>query len=102
MLPIAGLDPASRRALWACVKEAKKTRSIFLTTHSMEEAEELCDRVSVFVDGNLQCIDEPKVTIVCTRCNALLVLAQALVLMLVLVETINIFYTSAGKSKIAL
>jgi len=58
--PSTGLDPASRRSLWACVKEAKKSRAIFLTTHSMEEAEELCDRVGIFVDGSLRCIDSPK------------------------------------------
>jgi ABC-type multidrug transport system ATPase subunit len=41
----AGLDPASRRTLWECVQEAKKRRAILLTTHSMEEAEGLCDRI---------------------------------------------------------
>ncbi len=36
--PSTGLDPASRRTLWTCIREAKKTRAILLTTHSMEEA----------------------------------------------------------------
>mmetsp|Transcript_55864 Transcript_55864/g.116883 ORF Transcript_55864/g.116883 Transcript_55864/m.116883 type:complete len:317 (-) Transcript_55864:116-1066(-) len=58
--PSTGLDPASRRALWSCIKKAKKTRAIFLTTHSMEEAEGLCDRIGIFVDGALRCIGNPK------------------------------------------
>lgn len=39
-----GLDPASRRNLWDVVKSNKAGRAIVLTTHSMEEAEMLCDR----------------------------------------------------------
>ena len=58
--PSTGLDPASRRALWKCVKKHKHSRALFLTTHSMEEAEELCDRIGIFVDGSLRCIDAPK------------------------------------------
>jgi ABC-type multidrug transport system ATPase subunit len=58
--PSTGLDPASRRTLWTCIKEAKKSRAIFLTTHSMEEAEGLCDRLGIFVDGALRCIGNPK------------------------------------------
>ncbi|CAI5466132.1 unnamed protein product [Closterium sp. Yama58-4] len=42
--PSTGLDPASRYNLWAVVKEAKKDSAIVLTTHSMEEAEALCDQ----------------------------------------------------------
>ncbi|KAJ1474047.1 P-loop containing nucleoside triphosphate hydrolase protein [Baffinella frigidus] len=58
--PSTGLDPASRRTLWACIKEAKKSRAVFLTTHSMEEAEGLCDRLGIFVDGALRCVGNPK------------------------------------------
>ncbi|KAF7072091.1 hypothetical protein CFC21_112353 [Triticum aestivum] len=58
--PSTGLDPASRNSLWSVVKEAKKNRAIILTTHSMEEAEVLCDRLSIFVDGGFQCIGNPK------------------------------------------
>lgn len=42
--PSTGLDPASRQQLWGVIKEAKRTCAIILTTHSMQEAEELCDR----------------------------------------------------------
>ncbi|XP_050150436.1 ABC transporter A family member 7-like isoform X2 [Malus sylvestris] len=58
--PSTGLDPASRNNLWTVVKRAKQGRAIILTTHSMEEAEVLCDRLGVFVDGSLQCIGNPK------------------------------------------
>ncbi|KAJ1484399.1 P-loop containing nucleoside triphosphate hydrolase protein, partial [Baffinella frigidus] len=59
--PSTGLDPASRRMLWSCIKEAKQSRAIMLTTHSMEEAEGLCDRLAIFVAGELRCVGEPQV-----------------------------------------
>lgn len=55
-----GLDPASRRNLWDVVKAGRAGRGIILTTHSMEEAEVLCDRLGIFVDGRLVCIGAPK------------------------------------------
>jgi ABC-type multidrug transport system ATPase subunit len=55
-----GLDPASRRTLWEVVKNNKRDRAIVLTTHSMEEAELLCDRLGIFVDGRLVCVGHPK------------------------------------------
>ncbi|XP_047073253.1 ABC transporter A family member 8-like [Lolium rigidum] len=58
--PSTGLDPASRKSLWCAVKQAKQDRAIILTTHSMEEAEVLCDRLCIMVDGRLQCIGSPK------------------------------------------
>ncbi|KFK34078.1 hypothetical protein AALP_AA5G099500 [Arabis alpina] len=58
--PSTGLDPASRKSLWDVVKRAKRKGAIVLTTHSMEEAEVLCDRLGIFVDGSLQCIGNPK------------------------------------------
>ncbi|DBA75618.1 TPA: hypothetical protein ACH3X2_009057 [Trebouxia sp. C0005] len=58
--PSTGLDPASRRNLWDVVKAAKRNRGIILTTHSMQEAEVLCDRLGIFVDGQLVCIGNPK------------------------------------------
>ncbi|KAF7096863.1 hypothetical protein CFC21_098752 [Triticum aestivum] len=58
--PSTGLDPASRKSLWTAVKQAKQDRAIILTTHSMEEAEVLCDRLCIMVDGRLQCIGRPK------------------------------------------
>ncbi|CAH8267801.1 unnamed protein product [Arabidopsis lyrata] len=58
--PSTGLDPSSRKNLWTVIKHAKKNTAIILTTHSMEEAEFLCDRLGIFVDGRLQCIGNPK------------------------------------------
>ncbi|KAJ4895630.1 ABC transporter A family member 8 [Raphanus sativus] len=58
--PSTGLDPASRKSLWDVVKRAKRKGAIILTTHSMEEAEVLCDRLGIFVNGSLQCIGNPK------------------------------------------
>lgn len=59
--PSTGLDPSSRRLLWDVIKKAKKEKAVVLTTHSMEEAEILCDRLGIFVDGRLVCIGNPKV-----------------------------------------
>jgi len=58
--PSTGLDPASRATLWDVIKLAKRQRAIVLTTHAMEEAEELCDRLGIFVDGSLRCVGNPK------------------------------------------
>ncbi|KAG5537221.1 hypothetical protein RHGRI_024609 [Rhododendron griersonianum] len=58
--PSTGLDPASRNELWKVVMRAKRNRVIILTTHSMEEAEHLCERLGIFVDGRLQCIGNAK------------------------------------------
>ncbi|KAK4485767.1 hypothetical protein RD792_008413 [Penstemon davidsonii] len=54
--PSTGLDPASKNKLWEVILEAKKDRTIILTTHSMEEAERLCDRIGIFADGGFQCL----------------------------------------------
>eukprot|EP01023_Acetabularia_acetabulum_P005392 TRINITY_DN12195_c0_g1_i1.p1 TRINITY_DN12195_c0_g1~~TRINITY_DN12195_c0_g1_i1.p1 ORF type:complete len:655 (+),score=81.99 TRINITY_DN12195_c0_g1_i1:604-2568(+) len=58
--PSTGLDPSSRRLLWDVVISQRENRAIILTTHSMEEAEVLCDRLGIFVDGRLVCIGNPK------------------------------------------
>jgi hypothetical protein len=43
-----GLDPASRKTLWEVVRANKAGRALILTTHSMQEAEMLCDRLGIF------------------------------------------------------
>ena len=58
--PSTGLDPASRRALWTTIGQAKPGRGMILTTHSMEEAAVLCDRIGVFVGGALVMVGPPK------------------------------------------
>ncbi|UPR04645.1 ABC transporter A [Chloropicon primus] len=57
--PTTGLDPASRRELWATINKARDYASVVLTTHSMEEAQALCDRVGIFINGRLRCIGTP-------------------------------------------
>jgi len=52
--PSTGLDPHARRQIWKIVKELKKIGStILLTTHYMEEAEELCDRIVILFAGGI-------------------------------------------------
>lgn len=43
------------------VRDARRRQAVVLTTHSMEEAEQLCDRLGIFVDGRLQCVGNPQV-----------------------------------------
>ncbi|RIA88469.1 hypothetical protein C1645_826331 [Glomus cerebriforme] len=54
--PTTGLDPEVRRLIWNIINEAKKDRTIVLTTHSMEEAEVLCNRIGIMAKGTLRCI----------------------------------------------
>jgi ABC-2 type transport system ATP-binding protein len=52
--PSTGLDPQSRRNLWDIVNTIKdKGKTVILTTHYMEEAEQLCDRVAIMDQGNI-------------------------------------------------
>ncbi len=51
--PTTGLDPISRRELWEILRELGKNRFIFLTTHYLEEAEQLADKIGILKDGKL-------------------------------------------------
>ncbi len=51
--PTTGLDPISRRELWDILRTLGKERFIFLTTHYLEEAEQLADRIAILKDGQL-------------------------------------------------
>jgi ABC-2 type transport system ATP-binding protein len=58
--PTAGLDPQSRLALWEILGELNRAgQTILLTTHYMEEAEELCDRVAIMDHGKILALDTP-------------------------------------------
>lgn len=57
--PTSGLDPISKRQLWDIVSSSKENRSMILTTHSMEEADILCDRISILSSGKLKCLGTP-------------------------------------------
>jgi ABC-2 type transport system ATP-binding protein len=58
--PTTGLDPQARRNLWGLIKEIQATgTTIILTTHYMDEAEELCDRVAIVDKGQIIALDKP-------------------------------------------
>ena len=52
----AGVDPAARRTLWKAIKSEGAHSAVIVTTHTMEEAEELSTRLGIMVQGKLQCI----------------------------------------------
>jgi len=55
-----GLDPQARRAIWELVRSIRdRGKTVFLTTHLMEEAERLCDRVAIIDHGRIVDIDSP-------------------------------------------
>jgi len=59
--PTVGLDPQSRRATWGLIKDLKKRgRTVILTTHYIEEAEALSDRVGIIDHGKLIALDTPQ------------------------------------------
>src|ERR1700733_6437639 len=56
-----GLDPQARRAIWELVRGIRnRGKTVFLTTHLMEEAERLCDRVAIIEHGRIIDIDRPQ------------------------------------------
>ena len=56
-----GLDPQARRSIWALVRGIRdRGKTVVLTTHSMEEAERLCDRVAIIDHGRIVEIDSPE------------------------------------------
>jgi ABC-2 type transport system ATP-binding protein len=59
--PTAGLDPQSRIALWEIVGQLHGAgQTVLLTTHNMEEADELCDRVAIMDHGKILALDTPR------------------------------------------
>jgi len=59
--PTTGLDPQARRHLWDLIEKVRqKGISVIMTTHYMDEAEILCDRIAVMDDGKIVAIDTPK------------------------------------------
>jgi ABC-2 type transport system ATP-binding protein len=58
--PTTGLDPQARRNLWDLVKEIRsKGTTVIITTHYMDEAEILCDRVAIIDSGNIIAMASP-------------------------------------------
>ncbi|WP_324609540.1 hypothetical protein [Thermococcus piezophilus] len=59
--PLEGLDPGSARKIKDMLLEMRENgKTIFLTTHNMYVADELCDRVAFIVDGAVRLVDSPK------------------------------------------
>jgi ABC-2 type transport system ATP-binding protein len=68
--PTTGLDPQSRRQLWERLEAMRENgHAILLTTHSMEEAEAVCDRVAIIDHGKVLTIDTPQALIDRNRDN---------------------------------
>lgn len=79
--PTVGLDIQTRRKIWEYIKKIHKEfrMTIFLTTHYMEEADQLCDRIGIIDHGKIQTIDTPEnlknalgqevITMVCNNCD---------------------------------
>ena len=62
--PTTGLDPRARRALWEVIEQISHSgTTVVLTTHYMEEAERLCDRVAVMDLGRIMALDVPRVLV---------------------------------------
>ena len=58
--PTIGLDPHSRHSVWDKLNDLKsKNTTLILTTHNMDEAEKLCDRVAIMDSGKVITIDSP-------------------------------------------
>ena len=59
--PTTGLDPQARRHLWQLIERVRKRDiSVIMTTHYMDEAEVLCDRIAIMDNGKIIAIDSPK------------------------------------------
>lgn len=66
--PTTGLDPQSRRQLWDRIEAIRaKGHAVLLTTHSMEEAEAVCDRIAIIDHGQVIAIDTPEALIAAHR-----------------------------------
>ena len=62
--PTTGLDPQARRNLWELIREIRKRgTTVFLTTHYLDEAEVLCDRVAIMDGGKIIALDSPRALI---------------------------------------
>jgi ABC-type multidrug transport system ATPase subunit len=78
--PTTGMDPVSRRQVWDLIQNMKKGRVIVMTTHAMEEAELLSDKLAVLNHGEVACVGTPlqlknllgkgyRVSLVCNKKN---------------------------------
>lgn len=54
--PTTGLDPDNRRQLWSVLAKCREKRAMFLTTHMMDEADTLCNRIGIITNGILRTV----------------------------------------------
>lgn len=57
--PSSGMDPAARRSLWEFIRQEKHGRTVLLSTHHMDEADVLADRIAILNAGSLKCCGSP-------------------------------------------
>ncbi len=58
--PTTGLDPQARRNLWELIRNIRaKGATVIITTHYMDEAEQLCDRIAIMDEGRIISLDSP-------------------------------------------
>ena len=57
--PTTGMDPVSRKDVWTLIQKLKRNKVMILTTHAMEEADVLSDRIALICDGKLKCVGSP-------------------------------------------
>src|SRR4029077_12324991 len=59
--PTTGLDPVSRVAVWGMIQRVQRERNltVLITTHYMDEADKLCDRIAIVDHGQLMALDSP-------------------------------------------
>jgi ABC-2 type transport system ATP-binding protein len=75
--PTTGLDPQARRQLWQRIEDMRaRDHAILLTTHSMEEAEAVCDRIAIIDKGEIMTIDTPQALIDLNRDNPAVIKAS--------------------------
>lgn len=54
--PTSAIDPESRRKIWNILIENKKSKTIIISTHFMEEADVLADKIAIMAEGKLCCL----------------------------------------------
>ena len=78
--PTTGMDPVSRRHVWTLIQRLKLEKSIIMSTHAMEEAELLSDKLIVLDHGKIRCVGSPlqlknmlgkgyRVSMICDKSN---------------------------------
>ena len=63
LVSVAGLDVEARRKLWELLSSKRQGRTMLLTTHFMDEAEVLGDRIAIMAKGRLQCVGSAQVSL---------------------------------------